>query len=667
MTMSSRNTSNLQNPAVADGPVSHAKTFAYMARRIGITVAEDENDPASQPSAPLTGIVKLPSGRTANYGICRSTQNNYASDISGFEHDGDNVSLSTNEDVDCLQPYSKATSSPFHVISRHHSSQARSENLRSVIDDPQAELFGNLPDPAHLHEWCGEFDGQVVFVGHPDRDVSAHQWSSASFQWENLGRYSQAQGKIEGPLATDQIIKYEACDNVLIRFKSAAENQEKLVMESRRSCQTAEDAIRSTLPLPFDTRNHTDTASIAQERFASSTRGKTDLNQPSAVASALVDAQAQKKFLDDPFLIDTTPVEMPRSGDARLAGRIDAVKGSLNYEYQFPVKATNLSLPLTSIVRSSTTCKPHMRGGAKATEGVSDSTFRDINYGEEASSERTLLDANSSIFVYNEQAISPHSQVQGHNAVQRYGAFQATARSLFPPVGPTVANPTISTSNSTSLRNPHHNSSYLNHTAVAHSNDSGEAVFSGTGELATPAASVAATAALQFSDPDVLHRQRQEHEIVNDLSQQAPTIQNFKGPFFTESKPTAHDPTVSLSTHVTEKEKLQNWFRDGHRPARQREHAMSLVSAATVISKSQGFRTIRETMRGTDRSRFENTGPFIRLYEGLSEYVEEYHNGGGGSYFTRTWKAAPSQMRDVGTDGNNSYFTGDVRARSRFR
>jgi hypothetical protein len=170
---------------------------------------------------------------------------------------------------------------------------------------------------------------------------------------------------------------------------------------------------------------------------------------------------------------------------------------------------------------------------------------------------------------------------------------------------------------------------------------------------------------LKSSDPDST-QQAQEYEIANGLGQQAPTPQNFKGPFFKESMPTAHDPTVSLSVDISEQEKLITWFRDGHRPARQREYARTLVTAATAGRKGQGFGVIGQASDAKRSGRYErygNTAPFVRLYEGLSEYMDEYHKGSGGSYFTRAWTVAASHVRELGPDGNNSYYD-DMAVRS---
>ena len=110
--------------------------------------------------------------------------------------------------------------------------------------------------------------------------------------------------------------------------------------------------------------------------------------------------------------------------------------------------------------------------------------------------------------------------------------------SLFPPPGLTVAN-------------PRRHVTALDPTAPHYAKTSRTAP---SPEVLAPdflAANNFKAAALQFSDPDGI-RQAQEYEIANGLSQQAPTPQNFKGPFFTDSKPTVSVDTRNECEAITD-------------------------------------------------------------------------------------------------------------------
>ncbi|KAF2625937.1 hypothetical protein BU25DRAFT_344775, partial [Macroventuria anomochaeta] len=404
------------------------------------------------------------------------------------------------------------------------------------VDGARVHLFGSLPDPIRLSEQMGKFDGQVVFIGHPNRDISAHQWSSSSFQWVNIGRYSHSRGKVEGSLASDRLRGIDEPHDTLEYFKLAAENRQTLIIENGRSkdnTTTAGRALHVGTDIVASTQTYTDT-STKGFRAAATTQSETRSSIPSTARVPFA-----KDVLEDPF-----------------------------------VAAIN----------------------------AFSSQFTDGN-------QRTAV----------------------FNSTTRYAV---STRSAVPA--------TYTTSSLSATAMP-----YANATTAAADSDASESNASTVN---------AATVGLHYSDPDGLRR-TQQYEVANGLNQQAPTPQSFKGPFFTESKPTTHDPTVALSVRVGEEEKLVNWFRDGHRPARQKEYTKSLIAAAAASDKTRNFGAVGEVSAKQERGPYANTAPFVRLYENLSEYVEEYRNGSGQSYFTRRWKPAVQQLRELGSDNSTSYFS----------
>ncbi|KAF2007541.1 hypothetical protein P154DRAFT_413531, partial [Amniculicola lignicola CBS 123094] len=131
----------------------------------------------------------------------------------------------------------------------------------------RARLFGKtLPDPIRLHEEVGAFDGKVMYIGHPNRDISAHQWSDHSYQWVNIGLYSQNRHRIEGSLASDRIRGIAPVPNTLEYFKAVAEAREMLVKENGRlehqgsTSKSVNDGMRSAFAdgdmLPASTAQH---------------------------------------------------------------------------------------------------------------------------------------------------------------------------------------------------------------------------------------------------------------------------------------------------------------------------------------------------------------------------------------------------------------------------
>lgn len=97
------------------------------------------------------------------------------------------------------------------------------------------EVFGNeLPGPAFMDSTPGTTNGQLQFIQHPNGDVSAHQWSSSRFGWENIGQFSNIRKKIEGQLAAFRLKGETASQavqqNTLAYFRAVAKQREADVM-----------------------------------------------------------------------------------------------------------------------------------------------------------------------------------------------------------------------------------------------------------------------------------------------------------------------------------------------------------------------------------------------------------------------------------------------------
>ncbi|KAH7405750.1 hypothetical protein DE146DRAFT_649588 [Phaeosphaeria sp. MPI-PUGE-AT-0046c] len=683
--------SSLLHPASGDRPApsigksqsTTPKTFADMARRSRLGDHHGGSEPPAPVAAPVGGIVKFQANRKGGDCSWRSLKSSVLQAHESEQNEGGKVVTRGVEQ-------SPTRPGTFYVTSRPEIAEMFKRVKRTAIADTEHEisggfqkdtdrlpitfrgsnhdieistadttvkdqytgLFGKLPDPIRLHEQTGEFDGQVMFIGHPNRDVSAHQWSASSFQWVNIGRYAHARGRVEGSLASDQVQDTDAPSSALVHFKLAAEDREKAILDAERS----EEAI--LLPQP------------TLSNVSSANSSHPDIHEPTFdYGKTTSPYQAQqiikKEALDDPFVVNANHIQ------ARLlhsAARMADAKGSLNFEYRFPEKGPTARIqariPTVSAVHNRDS--PDLPSGVKASELFPHSSLREIDVGEDASSHLQPLVGPSKLPQRVPDcafpgAIGTNSQLDSHfttggeylkyvdargqrrTAVPRYQGPQPIARALFPPPGLTVAN-------------PHRGTSCLASTSLTDFAVVPGGISSKGLDLTGSARDVEHSTALHYSDADVI-QQVEQYEIVSGLSQQPPTVQNLKGPFFTTSKPTTNDPTASLSIQISEEEELLSWFHDGHRPARQREYAMTIVSAASNSGKSKQFGAIGEVTCHSNNCGMEHTRPFVRLYENLAEYVEEYRDGSGGSYFNRAWKPAPAYLRDFGPDGNNSFFS----------
>ncbi|KAH7078545.1 hypothetical protein FB567DRAFT_607831 [Paraphoma chrysanthemicola] len=682
------------NPSHPSESVVRGKTFADMARRFCVQDSEVDNERLSQHPNPDAGFIKLQSNHKNTYGQWLPGDG-AASQIAAHD-DKDDSRVPTEHKVDSNPPSLESIGAILEQASHRGSHDNRADSTGDLeqqlaaprkalnmggeetnatsphdlainrfftttpgstgVGDQQAQHFGKLPDPIRLHEQLGAFDGQVIFIGHPNRDVSAHQWSAAAFQWENIGHYAHCRSRIEGLLASDVMeCRDTSCDPLLL-FKILAQNHEKLVVEGRRS-----GSDTPAQPEP----KHTEIASNATLRDnLRNSREETMINvmydKQSRQTGIKVldprDAKIRTDYVDDPFLNGVDSRAFQPASRGLSAKSADQFTGSLDFGYEFPSRSTipTLESPNYPKFYKGLDKKHMLQEPSSPSERLLFRSQRACIPDEEISIDAASSDTSRVSSRQLPESIPSaklESQVKIRNTARlcsptlkrptstQAQIIQPTARSLYPPTGLTVANP------HRSVHQMQAGADKVNVSKCTSDNNRSERSVAKYDFLAE----------LQSSDPDGV-LQSPCPDIANGLSQQSPTVQNFKGPFFTASKPTSHDPTASLAMDIDEVEKLQHWFRDGHRPARQRDYAKSLASAAATANKREVSSVVNDAAAVNRDGNADITTPFVRLYETLSEYVDELHNGGG-SYFNRSWKPASAYMRDPGPDGNNSYFS----------
>lgn len=505
-----------------------------------------------------------------------------------------------------------------------------------------------MPDIIRLHEQTGDFDGQVVFIGHPNRDVSAHQWFSASFQWINIGLWSHTRKKIEGSLASDQSANSRLLGNTVENFKRMAEQREITIKQHGRP--ELEMQVEAT------SLAHTDTT-LSTSR---------EVLKPTLAAATATSRTITGEKLEDPF-VSTNGIAQPTPMSA-FNFRGAAQVGSMDFTYKFPSKSSgtskehhqiyiqrererldSLAIPTTPHQESRSLLRP-VEFGEEAATGFTPPTCRsrDDRHGTLSPFEdmHTLLSGGGRYAEGGRQISRPGLPVEHRVAVPDFPTTHTNTRTSIPK-GPTVAN-------------PYRGVSMLNATAAPYYMPSKEELSEDSSSSVTALNLAASTVdpSLRFSDPDGL-RQDHTHPIANGFDKQTPTKQNWNGPFFADSMPTAHDPTASLSFHTTDEQKLSNWYHDGQTVVRQQEYAKTLIMAATANQKARNWGVIGEgSTRQQNFSKYANTHLFARLYENLSEYAEESRSGGSSSYFTRAWKPPALHLRDTGPEGNNSFYGG---------
>ncbi|KEQ72375.1 hypothetical protein M436DRAFT_73345 [Aureobasidium namibiae CBS 147.97] len=98
------------------------------------------------------------------------------------------------------------------------------------------EVFGNnLPPLAYFQGNVGNKNGQVGFAIHPNRDISAQQWSQSGYQWYNIGQFSNSRRRTEGSLASHRLKGenelHSLLQHSLCYFRAVAKQQEAASMD----------------------------------------------------------------------------------------------------------------------------------------------------------------------------------------------------------------------------------------------------------------------------------------------------------------------------------------------------------------------------------------------------------------------------------------------------
>lgn len=617
---------------------------------------------ADHGSMSLAGIIKLQSDRKKGNRFWRPMQ---ASDLGESHLDGtgqlhdDSLHENYQEMRNSAIPL-KTDSRGSHQHEEHHLAEDY------LAEATCAQLFGILPEPIQLSKQTGEFDGQVVFIRHPNRDVSAHQWSMPSFQWVNIGRYSNFRGKIEGSLASDRLRGIDKPHDTLEYFKLAAENRQNLVTESG-SLDQSNTVIHRGFDLgPNNVPSSQTRRDAPAVCFYNTARiqGRNGLSLPRAASP-----MSPTAVLEDPFVTAANVLSSQPLSSKRILDDWMHSTGSLDLAYQFPSQTTvatsnateNLYGQLRSGIFSSEGTEPF------ATNVSPGSSLQEVGLSEDAATQHGTTPAKASSPQQRLPVIAtlrrPHARPQLLEHIKASLPTSPEYEELTSSVIRTTKAPvTQRPAPSRSAAPLIYTKSALSATAIPFARP--------TTTATVPRASKSnaglvkyMTTGLRYSDPDGL-RATQRYEVANGLNQQAPTPQNFKGPFFTESKPTTHDPTVALTVRVSDEEELANWFRDGHRPTRQKEYAKSLIAAAEASDKIRRLGTVNETYSKEKIDPYANTVAFVRLYENLSEYAEEGRSGSDRPYFTRRWEPARPQAQGVAYDKGTGYFSmGNVYAR----
>nr|POE89975.1 dash complex subunit spc19 [Quercus suber] len=132
--------------------------------------------------------------------------------------------------------------------------EQRQQTVEATFDQREIyQVFGSKPPGMEFIEQnVGDKNGQLQFIQHPNGDISAHQWSTERFLWENIGQFSNIRKKVEGQLAAD-CLKGETAEqtlqrNTLAYFRTIAKQREASAMGLPFGSKEIQAAMPDTRP-----------------------------------------------------------------------------------------------------------------------------------------------------------------------------------------------------------------------------------------------------------------------------------------------------------------------------------------------------------------------------------------------------------------------------------
>lgn len=751
-----------QRPAA---PTSSGQTFADMARRANSRELYDGQEPPTSGPVPLAGLIKFKANRNKGNKAWRPlhlsdfdddkqseedlpqaeqdtvqplTSDHYAQNVlpqpgAGSSTDRSSVfslpKLQTDIHNHPIQHHQIVASDRFSIaqalppltmFQQDHGDDISPKNTRTGTDDETIQFFGRrLPDPIYLQQVMGTIDGEVTFIGHPNRDVSAHQWSAASFQWSNIGQFSHIRRKVEGQLASDrlrgQAIGMSIPQNTLAYFKAIAEQRGMIMMKSSLEKQQPSERFSEVgfmmprVRAPIDSSRRPTLAESDNFGSLSSASGPAPGGRFPTLGNLAVAREARLSqwpptapsllsnmdiLADDPFITSnqfqsSMPASAAMTTPPNRGSAVPSRLARMDFNFEFPSRTTNQWRPDSPQTPAGDEARKEFFARQEQERIRQDlwpqerqAALQEICVGEDAAGSLEGSSQNCKTFG-QEQELSPEHIFKrerlkerlyefGNLAGSRAGITTAnrvaipdlTARIVptynfapaFPPGFEPPPLPAQASQTSTLNANapPYNHTNFLNPHPPHTSSDS-----------PTLTNATATTTNLKFSEPDTI-RPSHVPEIAPGLAQQAPTPQNFTGPFFADTIPTAHAPTTPLAPRLAEPEKLEMWWTNGQQPARQEAFYHSIMSTAAANARIRGGGGNANTTSGSNSGTNSNSITnrlLVPLYENLRLYADE--SGGSArprNFYSRHFAPPPPYAIDRALCGNETFFGDDCGA-----
>ncbi|KAB2580592.1 hypothetical protein DBV05_g877 [Lasiodiplodia theobromae] len=569
-------------------------------------------------------------------------------------------------------------------------------NAREGKDEVLEEFGHRLAEPVWLRSNPGKQNGELRFIQHPNRDVSAHLWSATDFEWMEIGLYSCARKLIGGPVTHDNYLEFSGLpkrrDVSLAYFTKLAKGYHRFheihpaAVVSPLSSKQPAGALQQRPALnPRPTTSEaarydslsTVSGSLNEDRFPT-LASLTLRDHPAAVPRPIATRgpaapQGLGAPADDPFATDsqispkTELSSTPWSGGIREHTMLRD-PGKMDFAFRFP-SDINSSLRgglIPSVDggdRKAFFAEQERTRAEKMRQGFAPTDRSDRADDSQSKTDETPLSEMTQFAsrVASDRGppvpgIGPGASVTSSGPATSMGPL---AKIQTNPLDVHQAQQLDQTNESRARMLDYLNRIGNEHVPTLHppqdlrglqrsssvSKDMEATSQLGLHEKPTSSELQVSRTALRTSDPEPGYYENRHSNVHNSFGFGSPTPQNFGGPFFQDDVPTQNNPTAHRSTRKSRADELDEWWKSGLRTQRHDDFMKTLINPAVSGSNKDDYQV-------TDRL-------LVPLYESLASYVRvPGEPTKAPDYFAR-FAPPPEWAMDRSPAGGKSFFGED--------
>ncbi|KAL1644240.1 hypothetical protein SLS58_004520 [Diplodia intermedia] len=662
------------------------------------TGGSKKNDPfAVRPSAAAAGLMKL-KPKAKNKSTWKPFDLNEAetSDASASPAPAETETSQDEEDT-CSAASGSHVMAPFRAPLGPPIDMAGS-NAKDGKDEIMEEFGHKLAEPVWLRANTGKQDGELRFIQHPNRDVTAHIWSDEQFEWVQIGLYSNARKVVEGLITTDKFLEF-------LGMKGRRATSLAYFIELSKGYPRFHTTHPAVIVPPLSSMQPTHTVQqrpTFNHQLPASEAARYD--SPSTVPDSLNDnrfpALASLTLRDRPAAVPRpvatrgpsapqglgTPADDPFAADAQISPKSEIPSalwpinlrkpiterdpGKMDFAFRFPsgingLQRGEIASNVDDSDRKAFFAEQERSRAEKMRQNLAPIDRSDRTDALQPKTNNTSL-LGMAQFAPRIPSSERGPSFPGLGRGTNVASSSRPATSVAPATN--IPSGSLSMHHVQQLEQPNESRArmldYLNRVGdeqlltlppaqdlrVLPYIDSAKKSLTTAGQLVpyekpTSPGSQVSRSALRTSDPEPANYENRNLNVCNSLGLGGPTPQKFNGPFFQDDIPTQNNPGAHRFTRKSREDELDEWWKSGLRTQRHDDFMKTLTRPA--ISGSN-----KDDSQITDRL-------LVPLYETLASYVRVPGEAPKGrDYFSR-FAPPPEWAIDRSRDGDKSFFGED--------